>query len=572
MNSKIPASVLKMNREEIKEYILQARERETAKVPTSIEKYVDVTELRFGKYQCYRLMPRRNLSGISIFYVYASAYCYHMDEAEWSFIAKLADAVNCEIYLPMYPLAPEHGCKELFSFLCDCYHKIALDKDIEQLVLMGSSVGGGYALSIALLAWKEGYRKPDQLIMLSPALDSEFFDTKLEKKMQEAGLPKNGRLFYTPGFKDFLNAYWVRDYVAKTEYTSPFYEDCTDICDDVILFSGTDDFLNCYSREFYNHAKRDGINIRFFEFEDEDHNFLLYKDSAEQKKAFSFLKDVLKHTYEAASTLYELYPVKLMAGWSKNFPDSFQDAWAEKFTYDNRFDFSGISTKLSEYNNIRMAAAACACDAVTKKYIVQYPNCTVINLGCRLSNTFQRLDNGRILWYSVDTHNIMSIRRFMYGDRPREKTIGRSLMDFSWIDEIECDRDNGVLFIANESLLYMRRGKVRRLLNQLKERFPGAQMAFIAESSDAIFMDNMKQRSVLVKRKKRMYIDDADKLFNDWSPDYKVISVEPTIKYLNLDKIKLKLSTKLRIRYNKMTYNHKIVRLKLGSEAYEIKV
>ena len=160
----------------------------------------------------------------------------------------------------------------------------------------------------------------------------------------------------------------------------------------------------------------------------------------------------------------------------------------------------------------------------------------------------------------------------MYGDRPREKTIGRSLMDFSWIDEIECERDNGVLFVSSEALLYMRRSKVKRLLDKLKERFPGAQMAFIAETSDAILMDNLKQRSVLVKRKKRTYMDDVDKLFNDWSTDYKVISVEPTMKYINLDKLKLKLSTRLRIKYNKMTYNHKIVRLKLGNEAYAIKV
>ena len=572
MSSKIPPAVLKMNREAVKDWVLLQPEHKNTKTPVSMEKHVEITELKFGKNICYRLVPRGNLSGTSIFYVHAGAYSFHPDEAEWEFIARLVEAASCEVFVPIYPLAPESGCKEMFAFLCDCYHKIALDKDIEQLVLMGSSVGGGFALSIALLAWREGYRKPDQLVMLSPALDAEFFDKELEKQVHAYGPVKTGGLFYSDGFKDYLNTYWVREYVAKTEYTSPFYEDYTDICDDVVIFSGTDDPINCYAREFYNRAKREGINIRFFEFEDEDHNFLLYHDTLEAKKAFGFLKDVLAHTYESPSTLYELYPVKLMANWSKHFPDSFTDAWAEKFTYENKFDFSGISTKVSEYSNIRMAAAACACDAVVRKYIVQYPNCTVINVGCRLANAFERLDNGRIQWYSVDTHNIMSIRRSMYGDRPREKTIGRSLMDFSWIDEIECERDNGVLFVSSEALLYMRRSKVKRLLDKLKERFPGAQMAFIAETSDAILMDNLKQRSVLVKRKKRTYMDDVDKLFNDWSTDYKVISVEPTMKYINLDKLKLKLSTRLRIKYNKMTYNHKIVRLKLGNEAYAIKV
>ncbi len=572
MSSNFDTEIFKFNREFLKGAILKARERVPEKYPVSIEKHVEVTEIRFGKYRCYRLMSRKNLTGTSVFYLYSSAFCNHMHEKEWEFVAKMAEDAACEVYVPMYPLTPESDCRELFSMIEDCYHKIALDKDIEKMVLMGSSVGGGLALSLALLCWKQGYRKPDQLVMLCPAVDTEFFDTKLAKQVKNNGLNKIGGLFYTSGYKDFINYYWVRDYAAKTEYTSPVYEDFTDICDDVVVFSATDDFINCYARELYNRVKRDGVNIRFFELEDEGHNFMIHRDSSEAVKARGFLKDVLTGKYENPSTLYELYPVKMMADWSKRYPDTFRDDWAEKFTYDNRFDFSGISTKLSEVANLRMVSATCACDAVVRKYITQYPNCTVINLGCRLFNTFERLDNGRVQWYSVDTHNIMSIRRSMYGDRPREKSIGRNLMDFSWIDEIDCVRDNGVIFVSYEALLYMPRSKMRVLVNKLKEEFPGAQMAFLAESSDVVFWDNLRSRSVLVKKKKRMYIDDADKLFNDWSPEYRVISVEPTSTYLNLEKNRLKLRTRMYLWYNRMTNNYKIVRLKLGNEAYDIKV
>lgn len=139
-----------------------------------------------------------------------------------------------------------------------------------------------------------------------------------------------------------------------------------------------------------------------------------------------------------------------MSDWSKKYPEYFKDDWASRFIYDHKFDFTRLNPHISEYQNIRMAADASACDTLVRRFTEEFPCGTVVHMACRLDNMFGRVDNGRIQWYSVDSHNIMSVRRAMYGVREREKTIGRRLMDFSWLDEIRCKQNQGVMFVCDD--------------------------------------------------------------------------------------------------------------------------
>ncbi len=552
----------------IKDAILAQRGRQELVFPQNLSRTFECDVIRIDGYPCYRYVPKQGFEGRYIFYLYSSFLSFDMDSEELAFVLGICERTGMGAFIPMYPLTPENDCRETFRVLTKEYKHFSIGQDIEKLILMGSASGAGLALSLSLLSWKEGMRKPDQLILLSPSIDTEFFDAQLELRMLETS-DSNG-YFYSELLKDYINAYWVKDYAAKTEYTSPFYEDYTDICDDVVLFSGTDSVLNCYARAFYTKAKMQGVNIRFFEFEEQGHNFIIDNKNEDAAKAKELLCDVLLGRYESRYALYEIYPIKLAADMSRREPEYFKDSWAERFIYDNKFDFSGITTEISEFDNLRLAANQEACDTIVKQFITEFPNGTIVNLGCRLGNAFDRLDNGRILWYNVDSHNIMSIRRSMYGERPREKTIGRSLMDFSWIDDIVCDRKCGVMFFCNDMLTYMHRYQVRELFEKLWEKFPGTQMVFTASAGVQTFLDNIRKSPSVMKRRRRcMSVDDAQKLFNDWRIDYRVMSEEPVTEYLPKFP-NLKAITKVKLKLNHISYGYKVIRVKLGSESYGI--
>ena len=568
MKKRIPIKYLKLNKEDLSKLVLKKRNKDSHKLPSHVYKMFDVAEYVEYGCKCYRFRPKGFFNGSYIMYLYGSGMCHNIDNEQWDFIINLCEKTGMGLFMPMYPLAPENCCREVFDMLGQVYSDFSKRKDVERIVLLGDYSGGGLVLSLTMHIWKEGMRKPDQLIMVSPSLDTEFFDKDLESKLLEcSGREKN--VFYNEAAKDFINAYWVKDYAVKTEYTSPYYEDYTDLCDDVVIFSGMDDLFNCYARAFYNKAKKQGVNVRFFEFEDEGYDFLVYSKGDKQKEAFKYLVDVIKGTYEAS--LSDIYPLKLLSKWTQKYPDMIRDEWVAKFIYKNNFNFSNVR-KISEYENLRLASTYTACDSMVRRYMDEFPNCTIVNVGCRLDNMFERLDNGRVQWYSVDTHNIMSVRRSMYGERPREKTIGRSLADLSWIDDIKCKRNKGIMFVCNDAMTYMNIGRIKMMIDRIWERFPGTELVFTAATTGATVYSNMRRKyNVTSRGRKRTAVDDAQKIFGSWRTDYKIMTEEPVMKYLT-ERKELKMRTKIALWYNLISYNHKIIHVKLGSEAYDTKI
>jgi len=291
---------LKMDKEELKKQVLKSRKKYYNILPVFVEKAFEVDELRAAGCKSYRLIPKKGFDGDYIVYLYGSSMCHNITVEQWRMITELALETGKGLYVPMYPLAPEASCSELFAMLCKSYVNFSKGFDVEKIILIGDSSGAGLALSLTHLAWEDGFRKPDQLILLSPAMDTEFFDKELEDKIRE-NLQYEDRYFFSEGAKDFINTYWVKDYAVKTLYTSPYYEmDLTDICDDIILFSGTYDMFNCYARNLYNRAKKQGLNIRFFEFEEENHNFMIHSKSQNSLMAYKYLVDVVAGTYKAS--------------------------------------------------------------------------------------------------------------------------------------------------------------------------------------------------------------------------------------------------------------------------------
>ncbi|MGN0435360.1 MAG: alpha/beta hydrolase fold domain-containing protein [Wujia sp.] len=556
-----------LNMDQIYELVIREHKKYIAKLPANIDKDFDIDELKTKGNTCYRMRPKKNFNGTYIIYLYGSLHCRNILQEQWNLVVKLSKETGCGLYVPIYPLAPENSCRDTFNMLEKAYSDFVIGHDVEKVILLGDSTGAGLALSLALRAWKEGFRKPDQLIMLSPYLDSEYFDKKLEQQVLEAA-KKEKDYFFNETIKEFINTYWVKDYAVKTEFTSPYYEDFTDLCDDVVIFSGSRDMYNCYAHAFYNNAKQQGLNIRFFEFEDEYHEFMIHSDSKEAQRAYGYLKDVVAKSFDESLT--EIYQVKLVSDWSKKYPDMIRDEWASKFIYSHKFDFKKLPVKLSQKSRTILAASCIACDEKVRKYIMEYPNCTIINLGCRLDNMFQRMDNGRIQWYNIDDHNTMSVRRSMYGERSREKTIGRRLMDFSWLEEIQCDRNRGVMVVCNDTLSYLKKNEFKKLIDKLEMYFPGCEIVFTTMTLGTKLLTNRNyMKRTLTQRKIKLHIDDAQILFGSWRSDCYVLSEEPIMKYFNEHK-GLGLSTALTIWYNLMTYNYKIVHVKLGSEEYNI--
>ncbi len=563
---KINKEFKKMDSDGIAEYVLNVRKKEKDTMPSFIAREFDIDKMSRQKRTCYRLVPKEGFNGTYLFYLYGSMMCRSITEQQWEFIASLALDTGAGIYVPIYPLAPEHSCKETFDMLIKEYADFRMGIDVKKAIMIGDSSGAGLALSLSLLAWDEGYRKPDQLILISPILDTEFFDQKLEEKMKSRAETED-RLFYNDAAKNFINDFWIKDYAVKTKYTSPFYEEYTDICDDVVLMASFDEAFVDYNKMFYQKAKQQGINIKYYEFNYEKHDFMIYSNSKSSKKAYGYLVDTINGSYD--TSMHHLTMVKRMANWSKKYPEIIQSDVERKFLYDSKLDIPLEKHDMSEYRNLLIASYFSSCDQKVREYIMKHPNCTVIQYGCMLDDMFSRLDNGRITWYSIGSHNNMSVRRSMYGVRDREVTIGRNYRDYSWLDQIVCERKKGVIFVFNDSLANMRKNQVKSLFDEIHNKFSGAEIVFTTNTKMASFWCNVFKKTMINRKKRRFAVEDAYALFGNWSPEYKMKAEEAITKCVP-KKLNMKKITRLGLYYNKITENYKLVHIKLGNEVYEV--
>ena len=142
MGKTISSKFHRMRAEDLKRQVELSKRKAEFKIPPFVVKQFDIDELHEEGRLCYRLVPKQGFNGTYIMYLYSSKLCFRMNPAEWMFLAKTALACHAGIFLPMYPLAPEHCCREVFQMLEPAYANCTKGQDVERVVLMGCGVGG----------------------------------------------------------------------------------------------------------------------------------------------------------------------------------------------------------------------------------------------------------------------------------------------------------------------------------------------------------------------------------------------------------------------------------------------
>ncbi len=104
----------------------------------------------------------------------------------------------------------------------------------------------------------------------------------------------------------------------------------------------------------------------------------------------------------------------------------------------------------------------------------------VVNLACGLDTRFERLDNGQVRWFDLDFPSVIDLRRRFFKENERYRFIEKSVLDFTWLDEVPKDRP---VFISAEGLLcFLAECQVRALLTRVAETFDNVEFAIEAIS------------------------------------------------------------------------------------------
>lgn len=153
-------------------------------------------------------------------------------------------------------------------------------------------------------------------------------------------------------------------------------------------------------------------------------------------------------------------------------------------------------------------------DGWANRFLSEHPAGTVVELGTGLNTRFDRLDNGRVHWFDLDLPDSMALRRQFFTDTDRCTMIDGSVLDTDWFDVVAAS-PGPYLFLCEAVFIYLSDGEVQRVITQLGQRFPGAQIAF--DTAGAKMIDNQDRNKSLAQVRGRMqWVCDSPRDLEPW--------------------------------------------------------
>lgn len=209
--------------------------------------------------------PSRKL----IFYNHGGAFIYPPVFFHWRFTHDLSLRAHCDILMPVYPKSPEYNCEFCVTTLLDFYHNCVENQGYDEIHFMGDSAGACLSLIIAQEAAKNGWRKPDSIILLSPCLDLSHSNIGLMRELQDKDtMIQLDRLI-------ILNKVWQDNLEATHPWVSPYFGDFSGI-DNLSVYYSTDEILKADVLLLKEKLDTIGKPAMFREYEGMFHTFAMF--------------------------------------------------------------------------------------------------------------------------------------------------------------------------------------------------------------------------------------------------------------------------------------------------------
>jgi methyltransferase (TIGR00027 family) len=191
--------------------------------------------------------------------------------------------------------------------------------------------------------------------------------------------------------------------------------------------------------------------------------------------------DKIQFTKEKETMLMTLNSRAIQSQWKDPI---LSDPWAEEAMRHIDYDISKQLTGVASWGIWKdigptiVASRAATFDQLTKQYLADHPDATVLHVGCGMDSRVFRVDPpANIQWFDVDYPDVIDLRRQLFPERGGSyHLIGAPLDDLRWLAEVPRDRPG--LFIAEGVLHYLSETDVKALLNAVVAHFHGGQMIF----------------------------------------------------------------------------------------------
>lgn len=233
--------------------------------PSWLHRRYGVAEMQVQGYPCYTVSPRRTGSSLHVMHLHGGGYIQQIAAHHWRFVSWLIERLDCQVSVPIYPLAPDNHAGQTIGMVRECYDRVFGDTEPDDRVLMGDSAGGGLCLVLAGQLRDEELPQPRRMVLISPWLDLTMSDPSVagqdrkDPYLGARGLAEAGR-WYADGLD------------TRDPRVSPIFAKLAGL-GPITVFIGTRDVLLSDSRRLRDASAADGNPVDYFEYPGMIHNW-----------------------------------------------------------------------------------------------------------------------------------------------------------------------------------------------------------------------------------------------------------------------------------------------------------
>jgi len=152
------------------------------------------------------------------------------------------------------------------------------------------------------------------------------------------------------------------------------------------------------------------------------------------------------------------------------------------------FDFMNMYDNIPEISQISWIARCKRFDIVVKEFLQRYPHGTIVNIGCGLDTSYERINNNSVLWYDLDLPDVIDLKRKFADETGNRIFLAHSFLETEWFDDFRIIEK--VLFISAGVFVYFEETEIRDFILRVADRYKDSEMFFDVTSLKGVEIAN----------------------------------------------------------------------------------
>lgn len=216
----------------------------------------------------FLITPTSGASELTIFYLHGGAYWEDPTLFHFKFLRKLADRLNIQLVVPVYPKAPSYHALDAHEMVLSRYLDLIENQNIspKNIIVMGDSAGGGLALALLQVLRDKTLPLPRQGFLLSPWLDITNSNLGMQLVQPRDPLLNIEKLA-------FQGRTYAGELDLKSPLVSPLYGEHANL-PPLSIITGTRDILFADILTYQKLCQDQNLNVSIHVFDKQLHCFM----------------------------------------------------------------------------------------------------------------------------------------------------------------------------------------------------------------------------------------------------------------------------------------------------------